>query len=106
MANAAMTLALVATSVFASPVAAAGTVGNGFVVTPGDISFILKQIKIAERHAATLTPTNPCGTLVGPAKYQIPDVLTSYGLRTVDGSCNNLIPDASGSRRRTRSFPG
>ena len=27
-----------------------------------------------------------------PAPDQIPDYLTSYGLRTVDGSCNNLVP--------------
>src|SRR3954451_21194862 len=67
-------------------------VGNGFTVTPGDLSFILKQIKIAEHHAATATPANPCGTLVGPAPDQIPDALTSYGLRTVDRSCNNLLP--------------
>src|SRR4051812_8228779 len=67
-------------------------VGNGFTVTPGDLAFILKQIKIAERHAATATPANPCGTLVGPGPDQIPDALTSYGLRTVDGSCNNLLP--------------
>src|SRR3982751_397722 len=67
-------------------------VGNGFTVTPGDLSFILKQIKIAEHHAATATPANPCGTLVGPGPDQIPDALTSYGLRTVDGSCNNLLP--------------
>ncbi len=50
--------------------------GNGFVVTAGDLTFILKQIKIAERHSATFTPTNPCGTLVGPASDQIPDRLT------------------------------
>src|SRR4051794_27576714 len=67
-------------------------VGNGFTVTAGDLSFILKQIKIAERHSATLTPDNPCGTLVGPGPDQIPDRLTSYGLRSVDGSCNNLFP--------------
>src|SRR3954465_4082053 len=67
-------------------------VGSGFTVTPGDLMFILKQIKIAEHHAATLTPANPCGTLVGPGPDQIPDALTSYGLRTVDGSCNNLLP--------------
>ena len=41
-------------------------VGNGFTVTPGDLAFILKQIKIAEHHAATSTPANPCGTLIGP----------------------------------------
>src|SRR3954451_6898312 len=67
-------------------------VGSGFTVTPGDLQFILKQIKIAERHSVTATPANPCGTLVGPAPDQIPDALTSYGLRTVDGSCNNLLP--------------
>src|SRR6478735_10773248 len=67
-------------------------VGSGFTVTPGDLQFILKQIKIAEHHAATLTAANPCGTLVGPGPDQIPDALTSYGLRTVDGSCNNLLP--------------
>ena len=70
--------------------------GNGFVVTTGDLSFILKQIKIAERHTTTLTASNPCGTLVNqpgdliPDAEQVPDYLTSYGLRTVDGSCNNL----------------
>jgi hypothetical protein len=75
-------------------------VGNGFTVTTGDLAFILKQIKIAERHSVTLTPSNPCGTLVNkpgdniPDDQQLPDALTSYGLRTVDGTCNNLVnPD-------------
>lgn len=72
--------------------AVVGPVGNGFTVTQADLAFILRQIKIAERHAATLTPANPCGTLVGPGPDQVPDALTSYGLRTVDGSCNNLLP--------------
>ena len=31
--------------------AAAGPVGNGFTVTPADLAFILKQIKIAEHHS-------------------------------------------------------
>src|SRR3954447_11064089 len=79
--------------------AAPAPVGNGFTVTVGDLSFILKQIKIAERHSTTLTGSNPCGTLVNnpggvddgiPDNEQVPDYLTSYGLRTVDGSCNNL----------------
>src|SRR3954451_23499729 len=73
-----------------------GTVGSGFTVTAGDLNFILKQIKIAERHTTTLTASNPCGTLLAqpgdgiPDAEQVPDILTSYGLRTVDGSCNNL----------------
>jgi hypothetical protein len=76
--------------------AAAAPTGSGFTVTSGDLAFILKQIKISERHATTLTASNPCGTLVAqpgdgiPDSEQIPDYLTTYGLRTVDGSCNNL----------------
>ena len=34
--------------------AAAAPVGNGFTVTAGDLSFILKQIKIAERHSRSI----------------------------------------------------
>src|SRR5262245_7977883 len=74
-----------------------GPVGAGFTVTAGDLSFILKQIKIAEAHSATRTSDSPCGTLVArpgdgilPDTDQVPDILTSFGLRTVDGSCNNL----------------
>src|SRR3954465_2872262 len=84
---------------------AAGVVGSGFSVTAGDLTFILKQIKISERHAATLTASDPCGTLVGPAKYQIPDRLTSYGLRTVDGSCNDLIAGKTRFGAADEGFP-
>src|SRR4029079_3346482 len=80
-------------------------VGSGFTVTPGDLAFILKQIKIAEQHALTATPANPCGTLVGPGPNQIPDALTSYGLRTVDGSCNNLLPGREKFAAADRPFP-
>ena len=82
-------------SASAAPVGKA-PVGNDFVVTPGDLAFILKQIKIAERHATTETASDPCGTLLAqpgdgiPDSEQVPDVITSFGLRTVDGSCNNL----------------
>ncbi len=87
-------MASIAVTTVNAPATAAPTapVGNGFVVTAGDLSFILKQIKIAERHSATFTDDNPCGTLIGPASDQVPDALTAYGLRTVDGSCNNLFP--------------
>ncbi|WP_374087357.1 choice-of-anchor D domain-containing protein [Methylomicrobium lacus] len=66
------------------------SVGSGFTVTAADLAFILQQIKIAEFHAANATPTNLCGALVGSGPNQIPDPLLSFGLRTVDGSCNNL----------------
>ncbi|MEO6145401.1 MAG: peroxidase family protein, partial [Dermatophilaceae bacterium] len=79
-------------------------VGNGFVVTTGDLSFILKQIKIGERHSRAFLgdpsiPANPdrlndpnyCQSMIGTGVDQIPDALTAYGVRTVDGSCNNLV---------------
>src|SRR3954449_12299386 len=80
-------------------------VGNGFTVTPGDLAFILKQIKIAEHHAATATPANPCGTLVGPGPNQVPDTDSAYGLRTVDGSCNNLVRGHETFAASDRTFP-
>src|SRR3712207_4809294 len=88
------------TTPLASPAAAVvAPVGSGFTVTASDLSFILKQIRISERHAATLTASSPCGTLVAqagdgvPDGQQIPDRLTPYGLRTVDGraSCRERV---------------
>jgi Ca2+-binding RTX toxin-like protein len=70
----------------------AAPIGAGFTVSAADLAYILKQIKIAEAHVAnTTSATGPCGALIGRGPNQIPDALTSYGLRTVDGSCNNLI---------------
>jgi Animal haem peroxidase/Fibronectin type III domain/RTX calcium-binding nonapeptide repeat (4 copies) len=81
-------------------------VGSGFVVTSGDLSFILKQIKIAERHtrafegdptAAVQPNPNPeadpsyCLSMIGSGPNQVPDPLTTFGLRTVAGDCNNLV---------------
>ncbi len=72
--------------------AAAAPVGQGFTVTASDLSFILEQIRVAEAHVSNTTPaTGPCGALVGPGPFQIPTPLISKGLRTVDGSCNNLV---------------
>ena len=100
--------------------AAAGPVGSGFVVTPADLAFILKQIKVAERHSRAFqgnpdpgTPVNPnptgdpdyCQSMVGPNANQVPDRLTSYGLRTVDGSCNNLSRDPREVRGRGPAVP-
>jgi Ca2+-binding RTX toxin-like protein len=84
---------------------AAAPVGQGFTITPSDLAFILKQIKIAEHHANTYTADNPCGTLVGNGPNQIPSPLVSYGLRTVDGSCNNLIADQENFGAADQRFP-
>ncbi len=104
-AAAATALALFTPLLPPSAVAAVGPVGAGFSVTAGDLSYILKQIKVAERHAGTLTAGNPCGTLVGPAANQVPDRLTAYGLRTVDGSCNNLFPGRETFAAADELFP-
>ncbi|WP_221177033.1 peroxidase family protein [Nocardioides pocheonensis] len=99
--------------------AVVGPVGNGFTVTAGDLNFILKQIKIAERHSRAFEgdPTaapqpNPhpaadpsyCLSMIGSAADQIPDPLTSYGLRTVDGQCNNLT-SVLDTTNANNSFP-
>ena len=74
-----------------STAAPAPTVGQGFTVSPSDLKFILKQIKISENHVAnTTSATGPCGALLGTGPDQIASPMLSFGLRTVDGSCNNL----------------
>ena len=79
-----------------APTAAAAPVGQGFTVTASDLDYILKQIKIAEHHVQVqvTTPvgqlTGPCDGLLGTGADQVDSVLIAEGLRTVDGSCNNL----------------
>lgn len=58
-----------------------------FTVTLHDLEFILKQIKISE------SATNADGTVNGDAlRDAVGDPLLPYGIRTVDGSWNNLLP--------------
>jgi Ca2+-binding RTX toxin-like protein len=64
-----------------------------FEILPSDLDFILKQIKISENHAAggnllCPTSTDTSGTCV-------PHPMLPWGLRTVDGSSNNLLPNQS-----------
>ncbi len=92
-----------------APAQAAAPVGQGFNLNASDLRFVLKQIKIAERHAATQTPTNPCGTLLGNGPDQIPSggvgVTLPWGLRTVDGTCNNLVVGQNDFGTADRAFP-
>ena len=72
-------------------------VGAGFVVEAGDLRFIFHAIEIAQEHAVTRTAANPCGTLLGSGANQVnsfgnANAQLPLGLRTVDGSCNNLVP--------------
>ncbi|MBK8638446.1 MAG: choice-of-anchor D domain-containing protein [Chromatiaceae bacterium] len=61
-------------------------IGQGFTLNASDLRFILAQIKIAEEHAAT--PGYPCSTILS----RIGSPVLPFGLRTVDGTCNNLLP--------------
>ena len=84
----------------------ANIVGEGFTVSPSDLAFILKQIKIAEFHVANTTSvTGPCGALLGPGPDQVESPLLSFGLRTVDGSCNNLQPGQETFGAADQTFP-
>src|SRR3954466_8660231 len=77
--------------------------GAGFALNASDLRFILKQIKIAERHA--ITETGPGQPLVGPGEFQIANPMLPYGLRTVDGSENNLQPGQSTFGAVDQKFP-
>ncbi len=81
-----MTLAMLISSVGVSPSrVVAAPVGAGFALDAGDLRFILQQIKISEAHAAG-------GDLFGPGPNQVNEVRLPFGLRTVDGSLNHLLP--------------
>jgi Ca2+-binding RTX toxin-like protein len=91
----AVAVALLPTTAMLGTPAQAAPVGQGFNLNASDLRFILQQIKISERHAVTATAANPCGTLLGPGANQIPNSAQGeelpWGLRTVDGTCNNLV---------------
>src|SRR3954470_5603887 len=84
----------------------AAPIGQGFTVSPADLSYILEQIQIAEAHVQNTTSlTGPCGALLGNGPHQIPSPLLSFGLRTVDGSCNNLQPGQETFGAADQAFP-
>jgi Ca2+-binding RTX toxin-like protein/methionine-rich copper-binding protein CopC len=88
----------------------AAPVGQGFNLNASDLRFIFKQIEISENHVATTTTaTGQCGALLGPGAHQIPNngvgVTLPWGLRTVDGSCNNLVPNQQDYGTADRKFP-
>jgi Ca2+-binding RTX toxin-like protein len=93
------------TVLLAAPAHAAAPEGAGFHLNASDLRFMLGQIRIAERHATTATPQNPCGTLRGNGANQVPNPLLPLGLRTVDGSCNNLLAGGSELGAAQRLMP-
>ena len=94
-------------SVLAPAVSAAPT-GQGFTLNAGDMRFILKQIKIAENHATKEDAQGndvPGQPLMGTGPNQIASPLLPYGLRTVDGTENNLVEGQNDFGSASRVFP-
>ena len=75
-------------------IASAQSVNADLAFDTEDLDFILKQIKIAERHAA--------GENLADI---IPNASLPWGLRTVDGSFNNLIPGQENFGAADLDFP-
>src|SRR4051812_11155851 len=69
-----------------------------FTITAGDLRFIYEQILVAQDHAAG-------GTLFGSGPNQVSDPQLPRGLRTVDGSFNNLIPGQTHFGQADLLFP-
>ncbi len=94
-------IALVASTpggpIFVTPVSAqapAPFVGAGFQLNAGDLRFIKAQIDIAEAHARG-----------GDLLQLIPEVRVPFGLRTVDGSFNHLMPGQTTYGAADQIFP-
>ena len=97
---------LLVTSAVGLGVQAAPIVGAGFTVSAADLSYILDQIKIGEAHVVNTTlATGPCGALIGTGPDQVPNPLLSFGIRTVDGSCNNLQAGQENFGAADQAFP-
>ncbi len=82
----------------------AAPVGQGFNLNAADLRFILTQIKIAEEHVTA--PGYACEALLGPSvEEKVPSPVLPFGLRSVDGSCNNLQPGQGDFGRADELFP-
>ena len=73
--------------------------GNGVHFIRSDLDFILQQIQIAEANS------NAYGLAAQPLTDLLPNSRVAFGLRTVDGSLNNLIPGQEGLRRLRSDVP-
>ncbi|HXT31310.1 MAG TPA: peroxidase family protein [Vicinamibacterales bacterium] len=76
----------------------ASPVSQGFHLLPEDLRFIYEQILVAQDHAAG-------GNLLGPGPNQVSDPQLPRGLRTVDGSFNNLVPGQESFGKADLTFP-
>jgi hypothetical protein len=82
-------------------------VTSSFVVNKADLNFILTQIKISDLHAGTHGPavslTAAIQEVYGLSASDA--ALSPFGLRTVDGQDNNLLPGQAEFGAADNSFP-
>lgn len=95
--------------------------GQDFHITTGDLEFILKQIAISEAHAEDVVTVNPDSSpLCNPGNtFNVEEqthydadgdpcvgaVTLPFGLRTVDGRWNNLLPNQDKWGSGNQLFP-
>jgi len=94
---------ILAGTLASTPAAAVTDPDPSFRLTAHDLEFILKQIHIAEAHSAggTLLCDDPTDT----SGKCVPSPALPFGLRTVDGSFNNLLAGQSDYGSADRPFP-
>ncbi|MCD2442567.1 cell wall-binding repeat-containing protein [Agromyces sp. SYSU K20354] len=80
-----------------------------FVLNQNDLEFILRQIQISEAHAAdALEPSNYellCSDPDDSSGKCVPNVMNTFGVRTVDGTYNNLVVGQSEFGASDSTFP-
>jgi Ca2+-binding RTX toxin-like protein len=77
---------------------------TSFNVNQADLAFILNQIRISELHAGGMDLIQAIQT-VYPGMSAADAALTPFGLRTVDGRNNNLVPGQSEYGAADTLFP-
>lgn len=117
---AAATLAITGAMLVAPASVAAPPPGQDFNVSQGDLEFIIKQIEISEAHAEdSLADSNSSPLCKSTSTFDIPSQthfdldgdpcvgspLLPFGLRTVDGRWNNLMPGQNGYGTAQEVFP-
>lgn len=116
----AVTLAASGAMIGVPAAVAAPPPGQDFNVSQGDLEFIIKQIEISEAHAEdTLADPDSSPLCKSTSTFDIPSQthfdldgdpcvgspLLPFGLRTVDGRWNNLMPGQDGYGTAQEVFP-
>ncbi|WP_306752889.1 peroxidase family protein [Paracoccus actinidiae] len=70
-----------------------------------DLDFIMAQVQLSEQNAWTGFGTNGAGTGGTPLTTLVPSPVLSLGVRTVDGSFNNLLPGQQFLGTADEEFP-